>query len=396
MFIVSLPYAVLHGGYWGIMSMIGVAYISCHTGKILVDCLYEENEKGERIRVRGSYVAIADECFGPRIGGSIVNLAQIIELLMTCILYVVLCGDLMIGSFPNGPIGQRSWMMISTMALLPCAFLRNLRAVSLFSFWCTVSHLLINIVIIGYCLTRAGHWAWGEVNIRFDVFTFPISLGLVVFSYTSQIFLPCLEGNLRDRSKFHCMINWSHIIAAIFKSVFAYVCFLTFASHTKEVVTNNLPSKGFKSTVNLILVAKALLSYPLPYYAAADLLETAFFRGRPETKFPSCLAVDGDLRVWAVAVRLLLVIFTCLMAISIPHFAIMMGLIGSFTGTMLSFVWPCYFHMKLKWDKMEWYTVSLEVFIICLGSFCGAIGIYYSFYALIQAYHIPIPHAHKA
>ena len=41
MFIVSLPYTVLHGGYWAIVAMIGVAYICCYTGKILVDCLYE-------------------------------------------------------------------------------------------------------------------------------------------------------------------------------------------------------------------------------------------------------------------------------------------------------------------------------------------------------------------
>lgn len=41
MFIVSLPYTVLHGGYWAIVAMIGVAHICCYTGKILVDCLYE-------------------------------------------------------------------------------------------------------------------------------------------------------------------------------------------------------------------------------------------------------------------------------------------------------------------------------------------------------------------
>lgn len=42
MFIVSLPFAVLRGGYWAIVAMIGIAHICCYTGKILVDCLYEE------------------------------------------------------------------------------------------------------------------------------------------------------------------------------------------------------------------------------------------------------------------------------------------------------------------------------------------------------------------
>ena len=65
MFVVSLPYAVLHGGYWAITAMIGVAYICCYTGKILVDCLYVTNEEGQLVRVRDTYVSIAEECFGP-------------------------------------------------------------------------------------------------------------------------------------------------------------------------------------------------------------------------------------------------------------------------------------------------------------------------------------------
>jgi Transmembrane amino acid transporter protein. len=120
MFIVSLPFAVLRGGYWAIAAMIGIAYICCYTGKILVECLYEEDAiTGQRVRVRDSYVAIARECFGPLWGARAVNVAQIIELLMTCILYVVVCGDLMIGTFPEGAIDTRSWMMLVGIFLVP-------------------------------------------------------------------------------------------------------------------------------------------------------------------------------------------------------------------------------------------------------------------------------------
>lgn len=69
--------------------------------------------------MRDSYVAIAKECFGKNYGAKIVSIAQIIELLMTCILYVVVCGDLMIGTFPEGPIDTRSWMMLIGIFLLP-------------------------------------------------------------------------------------------------------------------------------------------------------------------------------------------------------------------------------------------------------------------------------------
>lgn len=120
MFIVSLPFAVLRGGYWAIAAMIGVAYICCYTGKILVDCLYEfDIQTGRQVRVRDSYVSIAKECFGKKYGTKVVNVAQIIELLMTCILYVVVCGDLMIGTFPDGAVDTRSWMMLIGIFLIP-------------------------------------------------------------------------------------------------------------------------------------------------------------------------------------------------------------------------------------------------------------------------------------
>ena len=62
-----------------------------------------------------------------------------------------------------------------------------------------------------------------QVQFRVDMWTFPISFGIVIFSYTSQIFLPTLEGNLVDRSQFKTMLHWTHIAAAVFKALFSYI-----------------------------------------------------------------------------------------------------------------------------------------------------------------------------
>ena len=384
MFIVSFPYAVLQGGYWALIAMVLVAYICCYTGKILVECLYEEDEYGFLVRVRKSYVEIADHVFGRRLGGKIVNCAQLIELLMTCILYVLLCGDLLDGSFP-GLIDLSSWIVLSTFFLMPCAFLQTLKSVSWLSFWCTVAHMAINAIILIYCFTKASQWFWSAVQFRIDIWTFPISLGIVVFSYTSQIFLPTLEGNLVKREKFYCMMNWTHVSAAVFKAMFSYIGFLTWGEATQEVITNNLPTQVFKIIVNVILVVKALLSYPLPYFAAVDLIETSLFKGRDKTLFPSCTDDEFSLRIWAIGLRFGLVLTTMLLAIWIPYFAILMSLIGSFTGTMLSFVWPCIFHLSMRRYKMKWYEKAVDIIIILLGIVFGIIGIYYSGHALSQA-----------
>ncbi|XP_070557106.1 vesicular inhibitory amino acid transporter-like [Ptychodera flava] len=391
MFIVAFPYSVLHGGYWAIVVLLGIAYICCWTGKILVYCLYEEDEQtGEKVRVRNTYVDIAEAVWGKQKGAQVVHAAQFVELIMTCILYLVLCGDLLKNSFKYSGVPESAWTIIACFFLIPCAFLRNLKSVSRLSMGCTVAHIFINIIIIGYCLTRIKHWHWSEVRILVDIKLFPVVLGIVVFSYTSQIFLPSLEGNMHDKENFNKMMHWTHGLAGIFKSLFGYVGFLTWGAATKEVITDNLPGDVFRAIVNIFLVVKALLSYPLPYYAAVELIERSFFQGRPETYFPSCYALDGAIKVWGVFLRSLLVVLTLLLAIYIPHFAILMGLIGSFTGTMLSFIWPCWFHLKLKWNQMPLYQKFFDFVIILTGLICGTIGIIYSGEALVDAYKVPL------
>lgn len=388
MFVLGLPYAILHGGYLGLFLIIFAAVVCCYTGKILISCLYEENEDGQLVRVRDSYVDIANACCAPRfpaLGGHIVNVAQIIELVMTCILYVVVSGNLMYNSFPTLPVSQRSWAIIATAALLPCAFLKNLKAVSKFSLLCTLAHFVINILVIAYCLSRARDWAWDKVKFYIDVKKFPISIGIIVFSYTSQIFLPSLEGNMQKPSEFHCMMNWTHIAACILKGLFALVAYLTWADETKEVITDNLPS-GIRAVVNIFLVAKALLSYPLPFFAAVEVLEKTFFQDGRRAFFPDCYGGDGRLKSWGLTLRCGLVVFTMLMAIYVPHFALLMGLTGSLTGAGLCFLLPSLFHLKLLWRKLLWHQVFFDVAIFVIGGICSISGFIHSMEGLIEAF----------
>ena len=64
-------------------------------------------------------------------------------------------------------IDTRSYMMICGIILLPVAFIKNLRNVASLSFWNGIVHTVINIIIIGYCLTQAGDWAFSKVKINF-------------------------------------------------------------------------------------------------------------------------------------------------------------------------------------------------------------------------------------
>ena len=153
------------------------------------------------------------------------------------------------------------------------------------------------------------------------------------------------------------------------------------------MITNNLPT-FWKALVNFILVIKAVLSYPLPFYAAAALLQKILFKNVTKV---TVFDKENNLTTTGCIFRVGIIVVTILMAVSIPHFSILMGFIGNFTGTMLSFIWPCYFHLKLKGDSLSLQMVAIDCFIIFLGVLFGIVGIYDSGRAMVEAYAIGLP-----
>lgn len=111
------------GGWLAVFALIFVSYVCYRTGLSLIDCLYEDeksendaaktNDEGipilsgipsaakqkKRVKVRHSYRDIA-EAVRPGFGKYVLA-AQLTELASTCILYLVLAGDLLQGCVPS-------------------------------------------------------------------------------------------------------------------------------------------------------------------------------------------------------------------------------------------------------------------------------------------------------
>lgn len=276
---------------------------------------------------------------------------------------MVLCGELFSGSFPQLNFPVRYWICFSCLLTIPYSFIRSLRLVSRLSAGNAVVHLIINMIILIYCLTQATHWDWSKIQLRINFSSFPTSLGIIVFSYTSQIFLPTLENNMRYPQQFNAMLLLSHVIAAIFKTGFALIGFLTWQERTSEVITNNLPTQELRLIINLTLAIKALLSYPLPFFAACELILPKF-------------SLSNDNTTWkTISARIFIIFFTLILALCIPHFAQLMGLIGSITGVFLSLVWPCYFYLYLKSSQLTRKIIWTNIAIISFGFLCTISGI---------------------
>ncbi|XP_030303408.1 vesicular inhibitory amino acid transporter [Calypte anna] len=366
-FVLGLPYALLHSGYSGLFLIILAAALCCYTGKILIACLYEENEDGQLIRVRDTYEDIANACckkLSPKLGGIVVNVTQVMELIMTCILYLVFSGNLLSHSFPFIPVTEKTWSVIAFVTLLPCVFIKTLKIVSKLSQLCSLVHFIIILVVMTYCLTQIQRWSWAKFRLSIDFEEFLVSVGVIIFSYTSQIFLPTLEGNMKNPGEFKHMLHWTHFFACVLKTTFALTAFLTWGEETKEVITDNLPS-FLQTLLNVCLLTKALLSYPLPFFTATEIFYACISRSSLSNyRFP----------LFALSVRGSFLLLTLLMAVFIPHFALLMGFTGSVAGAAMTFLLPSLFHLKLKWKKMSFLEKCADISIFILGSLCSLAG----------------------
>uniref|UniRef100_A0A8C9XZD7 Vesicular inhibitory amino acid transporter n=1 Tax=Sander lucioperca TaxID=283035 RepID=A0A8C9XZD7_SANLU len=372
-FVLGLPFALVQSGYVGLVLLVLSAWVCNHTGSILVACLYEDEQR--YVRVRHSYQDVMEACCKglwpnwPGLGGWMVNVSQVIELLMTCTLYLVVSTGLLSDSLSGMAVPRSVCSLVSLMFMLPCLLLTDLRPVSTLSLLCSLAHILISLLVMLYCLSRASSWSWSTLSLSVDPENFLVSVGVIIFSYTSQIFLPPLEGSMEDRGQFNAMLGWTHGAACIMKTLFSLLAVLTWGAETSEVITDNLPS-DLRPLVNLCLLAKALLSYPLPFYSAAEILQTCLLGGvsRP-----------------ALLVRTALLMTSYLLALLVPSFSLLMGLTGSVTGSAMTLILPCLFHLRLQWGRLTVRDQLIDVCILSLGVICSVSGVICSVKRLVGA-----------
>uniref|UniRef100_A0A3Q4G391 Vesicular inhibitory amino acid transporter n=1 Tax=Neolamprologus brichardi TaxID=32507 RepID=A0A3Q4G391_NEOBR len=387
-FVLGLPFALVQSGYVGLVLLVLSAWVCNHTGRTLVSCLYEEEMSGgsgsvSKVRVRTSYQDIMEACckgLWPNwsgVGGLMVNVAQVIELLMTCTLYLLVSTSLLFDSLSWVAVPRSVCSLVSLVFLLPCLLLTDLRPVSTLSLLCSLAHILISLLVMLYCLSCASSWSWSSLSLSVDPEDFLVSVGVIIFSYTSQIFLPPLEGSMEDRGQFNVMLGWTHGAACIMKTMFSLMAVLTWGPETSEVITDNLPS-DLRPLVNLCLLAKAQLSYPLPFYAAAEILQTyaamsSYSKHRGQAVSRPALVVRGALLMTSY-----------LLALLVPRFSLLMGLTGSVTGAAMTLILPCLFHLRLQWSRLTVKDRLIDVGILSLGVICSVSGVICSVKRLLE------------
>jgi len=380
--ILGVPYAVREGGVAAVICIFIVALFCDVTGILLVDCLYEISPRSKlRKRVRESYPDIGDAVW-PGVGGKVVSVVQTIELYAAAMLYLILLTTMFAQITEKYvPLSLNEWAVICAVAVLPSVFIKRLSLIAWMSMLAVFSLMSALIIMMAYCILQSDQWTWNNIP-SFHISTFPVGFGIVTFSYCAHAVFPGIEGSMKEPKNFNKMMHVSFFISAIMKTLFGLFAVLTFGILTDQVFTVNLAENVAFNTAATVLVAmNVFFSFPLPLFVVVET-----FDNNLGPYFPHLAKGTKYHWYWLLLTRTILVTFALFIALVVPHFGLLMGFVGSFTGTCLSFGFPCIAHLKLRWKYLRWYHITGEIVLIVFGVLAGGFGLVYSGKALVDSF----------
>ncbi|KAK6156345.1 hypothetical protein DH2020_010593 [Rehmannia glutinosa] len=237
--LLSTPYAVREGGWLGLSILLIFAILSYYTGILLRYCL--DSQPGLE-----TYPDIGQAAFGTT-GRIFISIVLYVELYACCVEYIILESDNLSSLFPNAHLNlggyelnsQHLFALITTLAVLPTVWLRDLSILSYIS----VGGVIASILVVA-CLFWVG--LVDEVGVHtkgttLNLSTLPVAIGLYGFCYSGHAVIPNIYSSMEKPSQFPFVLLTSFGICTVMYAGAATMGYIMFGESTQSQFTLNMP-----------------------------------------------------------------------------------------------------------------------------------------------------------
>lgn len=240
--VLSVPYALKMSGYFALILVVIVIYITATTGKWLgasVD-MAAWSEEAEHVPPSGrGYGFLALVSVGPKFG-VLINFITVLEIWFALVTFVVLNGVNAGVVWPdlNPQIAQRILMIISLLfAFVPPGMFSYLSLIS-------SSAMVVAAILMVIATISMHHWARplhteGEAALL-NIENIPRSVGIIVFCFAGHPCFPGVQASMKAPSKWKRAVYISFGVAFAYYFAFGYLGFMVFGPHTQQSMIDNI------------------------------------------------------------------------------------------------------------------------------------------------------------
>lgn len=326
-------------------------------------------------------------------------------------------------------------------AILPIAlllsYIRTLKRLAIASACANLLQAVGISIIVEYLIRDIGKVNMAERDNFRPLNEVALGFGSAMFAFEGiSVVLPVYTGMKQSErmSGPFGVINMSYIVLLILYFLVGLLGFLRYGHEARGSITLNLPPEPIYDVVRAMFAISVFLTYPLQFYVPNEIIwnwakKNIFIDTAPkitvvkalegvapaikisekvkecngETKTDKIYAEDkavstsaypnyrqNHLNRYDYCCRTLVVIFTFILAVTVPKLNLLMDLIGSITGTALSLVLPALIHIATFWDDTtglkRFILITVDSVIILLGLFAGASGSVFSLTSIINSF----------
>merc|ERR1719347_247661 len=177
------------------------------------------------------------------------------------------------------------------------------------------------------------------------------AFGSIMFAFAGASTFPTIQADMKERSKFPISATLAIGILFCIYFTMAAGCYFAIGDRVKDNIVLAMSSGWEKITVEIMLLLHLITAYPI-------------ITNPPAQFFEQMLNIPSDFNWKRCVFRSLSVACLLFIAESVPSFGSILDLVGASTVTLLTFVFPPYFYMKLadaSLEKKEWLDRKLPL-----------------------------------
>ncbi|KAE8713897.1 Transmembrane amino acid transporter family protein isoform 3 [Hibiscus syriacus] len=371
--ILSTPYAAKEGGWLGLIILFTFALLSFYTGLLLRQCL--DSQPGLE-----TYPDIGQASFGTS-GRIALSIILYVELYACCVEYIILEGDNLASLFPNAYISwggfelspQRLFALVTTLAVLPTVWLRDLSVLSYISAGGVVASIMVVLCLfwVGLVDKVGFHNKGTPLNIA----TLPVAVGLYGYCYSGHAVFPNIYSSMAKPNQFPSVLLACFAICSLLYAGTAVMGYTMFGEATESQFTLNMPKDLIASKIAVWTTMFGLnleQTYALTMSPVAMSLEELI----PSSHLKS--------HIYAILIRTSLVISTLIVGLTIPFFGLVMSLIGSLLTMLVTLILPPACYLSILRGKVTRFQATLCIMVIAVGVVSSVFGTYSALSKIVE------------
>ena len=367
--LLGLPYAFSRSGWClGVICLAAVSTGNIYAMLLLVKCRKRLESNGY-VGIKG-YGDLGREVMGHR-GEVLVNVCLVVSQAGFATAYLIFIAA-NFTSITNGKAGRALIIYACVPILSLLVQFRDMKKLSPFSLVADVANLMGLSCVIFQDFEYNTH----SDNIKALDFAGVIYVTSVcIYSLEGVGLILPLESSCANREGFPKLLKQVVFGITVIMAIFGVCGYVAFGEATLSPISLNLKGES-AAFVQMALCLAIYLTYPIMMFPVSDVLENLFLSD--SNKPPRSYCPSRTFRIC-------IVLTTATIAYTIPNFGKFLELVGASICTLLGFILPCIFHIKVFGrTELKTWEFLLDIALIVLGTFFGIVGTFDAILKLME------------